>query len=136
MKAKEITNVDLVENTSLNQELWKNTPRQAMKAREITNVIPVENPSLNQESWRHTSRQFMKDKVITNVNHVGNYFLNQDIWMIIKKVHENQFQKDNQCEFCEKLFSSITYLNNHIKAIHDGVKDQNWSLQQIIFYKT
>ena len=39
-----------------------------MKDKEITNVILVENPSLNQEIWSSTSRQYTKDKEITNVS--------------------------------------------------------------------
>ena len=49
MKDKGITNVIIVENPPLNQEIWRNISRQFMKDKEITNVILVENPSLNQE---------------------------------------------------------------------------------------
>ena len=50
-----------------------------MKDKEITNVILVENPSLNQDILRHISRHFMKDKEITNVILVEKPSLNQDI---------------------------------------------------------
>ena len=49
MKDRKNSNVMLVENPSLNQEILKNTSRHCMKDKEITNVILVENPSLNQE---------------------------------------------------------------------------------------
>ena len=49
MKDKDITNVILAENVSLNQIILKDTSKHSMKDKEITNVILVGNSSLNQE---------------------------------------------------------------------------------------
>ena len=53
--------------------------RQSTKVKGITNVILVKNTSLNQDLLRDTSREFMKDKEITNVNSVENPSVDQEL---------------------------------------------------------
>ena len=67
MKHNVITNVNLVENPSLHQDLWKCTSKHSMKDKGIPNVIIVENSSLMMEIWIFTSRHNMKVKGITNL---------------------------------------------------------------------
>ena len=64
MQTTMITNVNIVENHFLQQDLWRNTSTQFMKAKKISNVNLVANYLLEQEVCRRTFLKFMKDTKI------------------------------------------------------------------------
>ena len=60
----------------------------------------------------------MKVTKISNVTLMENY-----LFMHIKTVQEGE--KDFTCESCEKSFTQIDSLKEHIRNIHKGYKSEN-----------
>ena len=95
----------------INECHWRHTSRKSMKDKEITNVILVENISLNQENWRSTdiftSKQIMDYLIMIwnsnwRKNLFGNFRFHLNRQNLVFQFHEKNQTKQRRYKSIEK----------------------------------